>query len=38
MGCMEWVCLVQDRDNWWALVKAIMNIRVPQNAGNFLTS
>ena len=26
------------RDRWWALVSAVMNIRVPWNAGNFLTS
>jgi len=30
-GCesMDWIDLAQDRDRWWALVNAIMNLRVP---------
>jgi hypothetical protein len=28
-GGMDWINLTQDRDRRWALVNAIMNIRVP---------
>ena len=40
VGCgdVDWIDLAEDRDRLLALVNAVMNLRVPQNAGNFLTS
>jgi hypothetical protein len=35
---MDWIDMAQDRDRWGALLSAVMNLRVPKNAGNFLTS
>ena len=28
-GYMVWIGLAQDRDSWWTLVSAIMNLEVP---------
>jgi hypothetical protein len=28
-GVMDWIERAQDRDRWWALVSAVMNLRFP---------
>jgi len=28
-GYTDWIGLAQDRDRWWTLVSAVMNLRVP---------
>jgi len=28
-GGMDWIDLTQDRNKWWALVNAVMNLGVP---------
>ena len=40
MGCggLDWIDMAEGRDGWRALVNVVMNVRVPLNAGNFLTS
>jgi hypothetical protein len=37
-GGMDWINLAQDRDRCRAVVNVVMNLQVPSNAGNFLTS
>ena len=37
MWAMDWIDLAWDRNRWRALVNAVMDLRVPPNAGNFLT-
>ena len=35
---MDWINLAQHRDRCRAVVNAVMNLRAPSNAGNFLSS
>ena len=37
-GGMDWINLAQDRDRWQTLVNAVMNLWVPSDTGNFLSS
>ena len=37
-GFMDWIGLTKNRDRWRTLVSAVMNLGVPWNARNFLTS
>jgi hypothetical protein len=35
-GGMGWIDLAHDRDRWWALVNAVMKLRVLGKCGEFL--
>jgi hypothetical protein len=37
-GGIDWIDQAQDRDRYQALVNAVMNFQLPQNAGKLLTS
>ena len=39
LGCwgMDCIELAEGRDRWQAVLNAVMNLRVPQNAGTSLT-
>jgi hypothetical protein len=28
LGCVDWIQLAQDRDRWWGVVSAVLNLRV----------
>jgi hypothetical protein len=35
-GCMDWIDMAEDRDRWWTLVYAVMNLRDFIECGEFL--
>jgi hypothetical protein len=35
VSVVDWIGLAQDRYRWRSLVNSVMNLRVPQNAGNY---
>jgi hypothetical protein len=35
---VDWMHLTQERDQWRALLKTVMNLRVPKKVGDFFTS
>jgi hypothetical protein len=37
-GVIDWIHLAENRYRWWALMNTVMNLRVPENVGKFLSS
>jgi hypothetical protein len=37
LGCEDCIHLAQDRDQWWALVNAVMKLLIPTNDGEFFS-
>jgi hypothetical protein len=37
-GGMDWIDLVQVRDQWKAFANTVVNLWIPQNVGNFFRS
>jgi hypothetical protein len=37
-GDKGWIHLAHYRDQWMAFVNTVMNLRIPQNVGTFLSS
>jgi hypothetical protein len=35
LNVVDWIGLAQDRYRWRTLVNSVMNLGVPQNAGNY---
>jgi len=35
-GDMDWIYLAKERDKWWALVNAVMNLQGATKCGEFL--
>ena len=33
---MDWIDLANDGEKWWAVVKVVMDFRVPYNSENFV--
>jgi hypothetical protein len=36
-GGMDWIDVAQDMDQWMVVVNTVMNVRVPENVGKFLS-